>query len=212
MSKILITCLALLALSLPASARITLVELFASNNCHASQKAHSTLAKVRQSRADVLVLTWSVDYWDYLGDADPMAMPEAKARQAAYVDKFGLRGAYTPQTVYDGAVQCPGNRDREVSRAIEDARARRDDAIQIMLEGETAEITGSRNGDVLLVEFLTSEDSVGDKRIHPVTRLTRLGRHERESTNWKLPTCESGCAVIVEDGDVHEVLAVARAR
>ena len=212
MSKILITCLALLALSLPASARITLVELFASHNCHASQKAHSTLAEVRQSRADVLVLTWSVDYWDYLGDADPMAMPEAKARQAAYVDKFGLRGAYTPQTVYDGAVQCPGNRGHEVTRAIGEARARRDDAIQIRLEGETAEITGSRPGDVLLVDFLAAEDTPGGKVIHPVTRLTRLGRHEGERTSWPLPECESGCAVIMEDGEAHEVLAVARAR
>ena len=45
-----------------------LVELFASQNCRACPKAHKTLKAVNAERDDLLVLTWSVDYWDYLGD------------------------------------------------------------------------------------------------------------------------------------------------
>ena len=77
----------------------TLIELFASQNCRACPKAHKTLKAVDEARDDVLILTWSVDYWDYLGGKDPMAMGESKERQRAYVDRFRLRGPYTPQTV-----------------------------------------------------------------------------------------------------------------
>jgi hypothetical protein len=68
------------------------------------------LKEVDAARDDVLILTWSVDYWDYLGGKDPMAMGESKERQRAYVDRFKLRGPYTPQTVYNGVEQCPGNK------------------------------------------------------------------------------------------------------
>ena len=44
-----------------------LVELFANQNCPACPKAHKTMREVSAERDDVLVLTWVVDYWDYLG-------------------------------------------------------------------------------------------------------------------------------------------------
>ncbi|MEM7768305.1 MAG: DUF1223 domain-containing protein, partial [Pseudomonadota bacterium] len=104
------------------SGQPVLVELFASHNCRACPKAHRTLKTVSAEDPDVLVITWSVDYWDYLGDADPMAMKESVERQHAYVEQFGLRGPYTPQTVYNGLAQCPGNRPRAVRRKIDKAR------------------------------------------------------------------------------------------
>ena len=57
-------------------------------------------------------------YWDYLGKPDPMALPEAKVRQAAYVEQMGLRAPYTPQSFYDGAKQCPGTKRNQVEANI----------------------------------------------------------------------------------------------
>jgi hypothetical protein len=80
-----------------------LVELFASKNCRACPAAYKTLKEVQAERGDsVMVLTWAVDYWDYLGGKEKMALPESKDRQRAYCDHFSLRGPYTPQTVYNG--------------------------------------------------------------------------------------------------------------
>ncbi|MEM6666406.1 MAG: DUF1223 domain-containing protein, partial [Pseudomonadota bacterium] len=74
MKRLIVLAAAAAAICLPASAKPILVELFASHNCQACPKAHQTLADVGAERDDVLILTWSVDYWDYLGEADPMAM------------------------------------------------------------------------------------------------------------------------------------------
>lgn len=209
MLKPIATCLAILTLAVPASARTTLIELFASHNCRASDRAHQTLARLDAARDDVLILTWSVDYWDYLGEADPMATPQAMARQARYVDKFGLRGAYTPQTVYNGAVQCPGNRPRDVERAISKAQSRAGSGAEISFEGRLAQVTGPVDADLLLVEFLTSEDATGHM-IHPVTNITTLGVHEGDTSSWPLPDCTSGCALILQESGSQDVLAVSR--
>lgn len=209
MLKPIAICLAILTLALPASARTTLIELFASHNCSASDKAHQTLAKLDAARDDLLILTWAVDYWDYLGEDDPMATPQGMARQAGYVDKFGLRGAYTPQTVYNGTVQCPGNRPRDVERAISQARSQIDEGAQINLDGTRAQVTGGQAGEVLFVEFLSAEQSNGHM-IHPVTKISPLGMHQGEVSDWSLPACESGCALILQDAGSQDVLAVRR--
>ncbi|MEM9054569.1 MAG: DUF1223 domain-containing protein, partial [Pseudomonadota bacterium] len=95
-----------------------LVELFANQNCPACPQAHKTMREVDASRDDVLILTWTVDYWDYLGEPDPLAMPEAKDRQADYAEQLGVRAPYTPQSIYNGVKECPGPRKRQVLKNI----------------------------------------------------------------------------------------------
>ena len=99
--------------------RPVLIELFANQNCPACPKAHRTMKQVEAERDDVLILTWTVNYWDYLGDPDPMAMPAAKDRQMAYTDRLSLRAPYTPQSFYDGAKECPATKKRQIRRNIE---------------------------------------------------------------------------------------------
>ena len=76
------------------------------------------MKQIDEERDDVLILTWTVNYWDYLGEPDPMALPEAKDRQMAYTDRLSLRAPYTPQSFYDGAKECPGTRKRDIRRNI----------------------------------------------------------------------------------------------
>ena len=95
-----------------------LVELFASKNCRSCPAAYKAMDELEAQRDDVLVLTWPVDYWDYLGSKEKMALPESKDRQRGYVERFSLRGPYTPQAVFNGNEQAPGNKAGKVGNAL----------------------------------------------------------------------------------------------
>lgn len=186
------------------------VELFASQNCQACPKAHRTLSRVSKENEDVLILTWSVDYWDYLGAPDPMAMPEAKARQAAYADQMELRAPYTPQSVYDGVKQCPATNRRRVMRNINDRRSDRSDAAPKLLRTETGlQVSGEISSalDLHIVEYLSAENNQTDM-VNPVisTRLVTDWRVEDGSVEVD---CTYACAAILQapgHGEIFETL------
>lgn len=194
--------------ALPASAEPILVELFASQNCAACPPAHKTLHQVREERDDVLILTWSVDYWDYLGEPDPMAMEMSTTRQAAYADLFHLRGPYTPQTVYNGAEQCPGNRPAQVARRLDSAEARRAEeaeegsppnqiAFQETEFGWAVSVPPGLSSDVHLIQFRNDGDHETEM-VNPVTDFVKLSHLPFGGAVSLSPTCESGCALLVQ--------------
>ena len=77
------------------------VELFTSQGCSSCPPADAMLAGLTDE-ADVLPLSFHVDYWDYLGWADSFARPEFTARQERYALAAGERSVYTPQIIVDG--------------------------------------------------------------------------------------------------------------
>ncbi len=185
-----------------------LIELFASQNCRTCPKAHATLKTFAEERDDLLILTWSVDYWDYLGGKDPMAMEESKERQRGYVDRFHLRGPYTPQTVYNGVEQCPGNKSTKVDSAISRARKESPEGVRLVRKGDEVELSGKAEGltDIWYVDYLGGEDNTTDM-VNPVTRVTALGPWLGGRTQIALPPCMSQCAVIVQEAGFGPVLA-----
>lgn len=78
------------------------VELFTSQGCSSCPPVDAMLTMLA-GRADVLPLSYHVDYWDYLGWADSFARPEFTARQEAYARAWGERAVYTPQLIIDGS-------------------------------------------------------------------------------------------------------------
>src|SRR4249919_1668237 len=92
-----------------------LVELYTAQGCGSCGEANSFVAKLAD-RPGVLPLTFSVDYWDYLGWADTFAKPEFAARQKAYVTKLALREPYTPQVVVDGQAEASGAKTEQVNK------------------------------------------------------------------------------------------------
>ncbi|HAE95318.1 MULTISPECIES: DUF1223 domain-containing protein [Hyphomonas] len=185
-----------------------LVELFSSQNCRSCPKAHRTLKAVSAEREDLLVLTWSVDYWDYLGDKDPMAMKESKDRQRGYTDRFGLRGPYTPQTVYNGLEQCAGSKRHNVDRALERLEAREALSVDLVRKGNKLRLSGRVPdlADIWLVDYLSGDANTTDM-VNPVTRVTALGPWLGNSVELDIPVCDSGCAVIVQESGFGPVLA-----
>ena len=108
--------------STPASMAegLTVVELFTSQGCN-SCPAADALAEELATRPGILLLSWNVDYWDYLGWKDTMARPEHTARQRAYNKALG-RGnrVFTPQMVINGRDQAVGSSKLDVETAVAD--------------------------------------------------------------------------------------------
>lgn len=195
--------------ALPAAAESpVLIELFASQNCRTCPKAHKVLKAVEAERSDVLILTWSVDYWDYLGGKDPMAMGESKERQRGYVDRFHLRGPYTPQTVYNGIEQCPGSKPARVEAALAKAKKEMSTGVTLVRQGDGVELNGKAAGltDIWYIDYLDGADNTTDM-VHPVTQVTALGPWLGGRTQIDLPVCHSHCAVVVQEAGFGPVLA-----
>jgi len=188
-----------------------LVELFATDNCAACPTAYRTLRTAEAERDDIFVITWPVDYWDYLGHDDAMALEASKERQLAYVERFELRGPYTPQTVYDGVAQCAGNKRQRVD-AAGDRIARdpsRDAGVSIdkqdgtiVLEGEASTLM-----DIVLVEYLDDETNHTDM-VRPVISARSIAPWVGGRTEFRADICQTHCALIVQEVGYGPVQAV----
>ena len=189
--------------------RPVLIELFANQNCPACPKAHRTMKQIEEERDDVLILTWTVNYWDYLGDPDPMAMPAAKDRQMAYTDRLSLRAPYTPQSFYDGAKECPGTNKRRIRKNIDQRLDLRDGAAP-NLDWDGAQVRVSGNSDetleLMMVEYLSGEANE-TIMVNPVTSVDSLGLWVEPDQAFEL-ACTSTCAVLLQEQDTGEVIAV----
>jgi len=103
-----------------ATKGFALVELFTSEGCSSCPPADALLAKLdEEKKENVYVLSYHVDYWDRLGWKDVFSRPEWTARQVAYVEKFGLQSAYTPQAVINGEQEFVGSSSSELYAAVD---------------------------------------------------------------------------------------------
>ena len=98
----LVACPSSLALAGDA-AHPTVIELFQSQGCSSCPPAEANVGAV-SDRADVLALSFEVDYWDRLGWKDTFSKAAWTARQYAYARAMGQDGVYTPQVVVNGRV------------------------------------------------------------------------------------------------------------
>jgi hypothetical protein len=89
----------------------TVLELFTSQGCSSCPPADKLAGSLAEDK-DLLVLSFPVDYWDYLGWKDTLAHSAFSLRQKAYARSRGDRQVYTPQMVINGMHHAVGS-DRE---------------------------------------------------------------------------------------------------
>ena len=94
------------------------VELFTSQGCSSCPTADAVLAQLAK-RDDIIALSLSVDYWDYLGWKDTLANPKFSERQRAYGKARGDGKIYTPQMVVNGMTHVNGSDEGEIGRLID---------------------------------------------------------------------------------------------
>ena len=118
------------------------VELFTSQGCSSCPPADAELGKLA-GRADIVALSYHVDYWDYIGWKDPFASRETTQRQHDYARALRQRYVYTPEMVIEGLGDGPGVTSEEVAEML--AEAQRKSA-----KRATPELTRLADGSVLV--------------------------------------------------------------
>lgn len=210
-----------------AATRPVLVELFTSQGCSSCPPADAVLRELA-GRSDVLALGFHVDYWDYLGWADPFASPQFTARQQGYAQRQGWQ-VYTPQLVIDGDSALVGSRRSAAEDGIDAARkVLRTVPAQIVRDGAALRLTVGKidvsdaAGEVWLLSFdaerstdIAKGENAGRRIIFPnvVRSLRKLGdwRNQPLDLRETLKSDERGerLALVVQDrlGQVWAVAA-----
>ena len=215
MIRRIITGFLLAGLATPfAVAKPLVAELFVSQNCEACPGAIKVMEeKASTPGSDMLLLTWSVDYWDYLGTADPMALPVAADRQRAYAENMEIRGPYTPQVVFNGETHCPGNRKKAVDRELEYHRESDASLIQIAFDENVQAMTLGDTGIELnaivsLVHF-KSVESESMMLTNAVTKYEEIGKWDGSAKKFAVQ-CDGECAILLQEAEYGEIIEAMR--
>ena len=200
------------------------VELYTSQGCSSCPAADEVL-KTLKERHNVIALSLNVDYWDYLGWKDDLALPGNTTRQRKYAKMMRSRHVYTPQLMVDGKMDVIGSRRSQVDSAVESFSNDKDSArilaqvdgneVKVAVSPETSE---ARDAIIWLVGFDSSivrnvgggENQGRSIEYSNVVREWReVGRWDGRSAlelNLRRPAGEGGLAVIVQEGEVGEIL------
>lgn len=109
--------------SLTASAGETraVIELFTSQGCSSCPPADKLLAQLSRDPS-LITMSLAVDYWDYLGWKDTLALHGHSNRERGYAEARGDREVFTPQVVVNGLVDVLGSDKTAIEAAIEKTR------------------------------------------------------------------------------------------
>ena len=121
-----------------------LLELFTSQGCSSCPPADELLADYSK-KPGVITLSFSVDYWNYLGWHDTLSSPESSERQREYAHTRGDGRVYTPQVVVDGISHVNGANAAAIDMAIRKATMR--------LKNVRVPVTMHAEGNTLVIDI-----------------------------------------------------------
>ena len=86
-----------------------ILELFTSEGCSSCPPADRLLPQLASTEANIIPLSFHVDYWDRYGWKDPFSNASFTARQGEYAKQFKLESIYTPELVINGEYELVGS-------------------------------------------------------------------------------------------------------
>ncbi len=93
------------------------IELFTSQGCSSCPPADKLAGELAKDPS-LVVMSLPVDYWDYLGWKDTLAVKGHSTRERAYATARGDREVYTPQVVVNGVAHVLGSDKAAIDGAI----------------------------------------------------------------------------------------------
>src|SRR5450755_1715920 len=111
-----LVCTSLTAPALAGEPR-AVIELFTSQGCSSCPAADKVIGELAHDPS-LLTMSLAVDYWDYLGWKDTLALRDHTERQRAYANARGDRDIFTPQVVVNGIVHVLGSDKAAIEKAI----------------------------------------------------------------------------------------------
>ena len=183
-----------------------MLELFTSQGCSSCPPADALLAQFGK-QPDLITLSYSVDYWNYLGWHDTLSSAANSERQREYAQMRGDGRVYTPQIVVDGIIHENGSNEAAIEMAMRNAATRLAEVkvpVRMHAEGDTLvigigaapETSDKRSATVWLAiakEEATVSVTRGENRgrdlsyHHPVRDLTPVGMWVGEAMTLRLP-------------------------
>jgi hypothetical protein len=208
------------------------IELFTSQGCSSCPPADKLLSELRDD-SSLVTLSLPIDYWDYLGWRDTLAIPGHTLRQKAYSKARGDREVYTPQVVVNGVAQALGSDRGEIEKAVAQSRAKAkapsvpievavgDEQVTVTLANATA---GAATGGEVWLCPLSRSVTVGVGRgenrgrtltyTNVVRRWVKLGTWTGKGETFTVPTDAiksagiDAVAVILQSGNLERPGAV----
>jgi hypothetical protein len=185
------------------------LELFTSQGCSSCPPADALLAELGK-RTDLVTLSYSVDYWNYLGWHDTLSSAANSDRQREYARVRGDGSVYTPQIVVDGITHVNGSNEAAIEMALRNTTERLHNVkvpVAMHAEGGTLvigigaapETSDKRAATVWLavakdVETvsITRGENRGKKLSyhHPVREISPVGMWQGEAMTLRLPLKE----------------------
>lgn len=205
------------------------VELFTSQGCSSCPPAEAFLNELADEEG-IIALELHVDYWDYIGWADPFASPEITQRQRDYASDLALRYVYTPQMVIDGRHNAVGSHRQQVRAAIGQATLRGKPLALEYVEGEPDTIvipagpSPAGGATVWLAVFDGRHETAVERGENSGRTLTNRNvvRELVELAVWTGERLEipldmeqmaergrAGCAVLVQEGRTGPIIGAA---
>ena len=190
----------------PGPAIKSVLELFTSQGCSSCPPADALLAQLDKN-PDIVTLSYSVDYWNYLGWHDTLSSSANSERQRDYARMRGDGRVYTPQIVVDGLTHVNGSNEAAIEMAMRNAAKRLEVVkvpVNIRAEGDTLiigigaapEKSDERSATVWLAvakKDVTVAITRGENRgrtlsyHHPVKELTPVGMWNGDAMTLRLP-------------------------
>jgi len=184
----------------------SVLELFTSQGCSSCPPADALLAELAE-KPGIVALSYSVDYWNYLGWHDTLSSAANSDRQREYAKARGDGRVYTPQVVVDGILHVNGSDEKAIDQAMEDADKRLANIrvpVSMHGDGDTLVINVGAAPDqsytraatiwlAIAKEKETVSVTRGENRgrtlsyHHPVRELSPVGMWKGEAMTLRLP-------------------------